>query len=605
VRHNLQGGAAVALLAIAAAGVTVRATEGDWRNKVHPEVFRQRELGRDECILILDDQADLSAAATKVGRIARGRFVFEGLRQLAARTQRPIIERLDSLDLEYRSFWIANMIWVRGAGDKLEELALRPDVRRVEANPRVRKETAPKIESAIAKGAGTIEWNVQRIGADELWLMGYDGQGIVIGGQDTGYDWDHPALRDSYRGWLGNGVDHDYAWHDSIHSGGGSCGSNSAEPCDDTNHGTHTMGSMVGDDGGSNRIGVSPGATWIGCRNMDQGDGTPIRYAECFQWFVAPTDKNGDNPDPTLAPHVINNSWVCPPSEGCGAATLRTVVSNTRAAGIVVVVSAGNEGAGCESVLYPPATYDESLSVGATNSFDTVASFSSRGPVTVDGSGRLKPDVSAPGVGVRSSIPGGAYAVFSGTSMAGPHVAGAVALLLDALPSLEGDVDAIEQILKASATPRASSQTCGGVLGTEIPNHTYGYGTIDVAEAVTGDADGDARSNLDDCALVDPTLWSAPSAVSDLGLAYGGAVELSWSPPGSSGGTQLVYDVLKSPIAANFENATCVASDSTEATASDPLPDKGLRFYLVRVKNECGSATGRASAGERSMTVCP
>ena len=601
--HDMHGRAAVVLLAITA-GLLAHAGETESRSKIHPEVFRQRELGHDEYILVLAEQADVSAAATKLGRIERGRFAFDSLREHAARTQAPIVRRLDALGLEYRSFWIVNMIWVRGAEQALEELVQRSDVGRVEANPRVSRRTPPKVEAAIAKGAGTIEWNVQRIGADQLWQMGYTGQGIVIGGQDTGYDWDHPALRDSYRGWLGNRVDHDYAWHDAIHSGGGSCGSDSSQPCDDTNHGTHTMGTMVGDDGGTNRIGVSPGATWIGCRNMDQGAGTPITYAECFQWFLAPTDKHGNNPDPAKAPHVINNSWVCPPSEGCGANTLQTVVSNTRAAGIVVVVSAGNEGSACESVLFPPATYDESFSVGATNSFDTIASFSSRGPVTADGSGRPKPDVSAPGVNVRSSIPGGVYASFSGTSMAGPHVVGAVALILDALPQLEGDVDAIEQVLTTSATPHASSQTCGGVLGTEIPNHTYGYGIIDVAQAVTGDADGDASPNLEDCAVVDSTLWSGPSAVSDLGLSFGGAVELSWNPPQSAGGTQLVYDVLRSSVAADFASATCVASDSTQLTASDPTPTKGLSFYLVRVKNGCGSTAGQASTGERIAASC-
>ena len=138
---------------------------------------------------------------------------------------------------------------------------------------------------------------------------------------------------------------HNYNWHDSIHSGGGSCGADSPAPCDDFGHGTHTMGTMVGDDGGTNKIGVAPRRKWIGCRNMDQGVGTPATYTECFQWFIAPTDLPNQNPDPSKAPHVINNSWGCPPSEGCTDPTvLQTVVENTRAAGIEVVVSAGNAG---------------------------------------------------------------------------------------------------------------------------------------------------------------------------------------------------------------------------------------------------------------------
>ena len=123
--------------------------------------------------------------------------------------------------------------------------------------------------------------------------MGYRGQGVVVAGQDTGYEWTHAAIRDQYRGWNGTTADHDYNWHDSIHSGGGSCGSDSPFPCDDHYHGTHTMGTMVGDDGGSNQVGLAPEAKWIGCRNMNVGSGTPATYSECFEWFVAPTDVAG------------------------------------------------------------------------------------------------------------------------------------------------------------------------------------------------------------------------------------------------------------------------------------------------------------------------
>ena len=154
------------------------------------------------------------------------------------------------------------------------------------------------------------------------------------------------------------------------------------------------MGTIVGDDGATNQIGVAPGARWIGCRIMDQGYGTPATYAECFQFFLDPYPVVGDpflDGDPGMAPHVINNSWTCPPFEGCSWDTLQSIVENVRAAGILVVATAGNSGYSCSTVADPPAIYEASFTVGATDSSDSIAGFSSRGPVSVDGSQRIKP----------------------------------------------------------------------------------------------------------------------------------------------------------------------------------------------------------------------
>jgi subtilisin family serine protease len=241
---------------------------------------------------------------------------------------------------------------------------------------------------------------------------------------------------------------------------------------------------MVGDDGAGNQVGMAPGARWIGCRNMDSGVGTPATYMECYQWFLAPTDLNNQNPDPTRAPHVINNSWSCPPDEGCtDPDLLRAIVENVRAAGIITVHAAGNSGPGCSTVNTPAAIYDASFSVGATTSTDAIAIFSSRGPVTIDGSGRLKPDISAPGSSVRSTIRGGNYGLASGTSMAAPHVAGLVALLVSAQPELAGQVDTIESIIRQAAVPLTMATGCGGDTPTSVPNHTFGYGRIDALHA--------------------------------------------------------------------------------------------------------------------------
>ncbi len=446
-----------------------------------------RNGGETEFLVVLHAQVDTAPARQLASKEARGEWVSHSLRAVAEATQPPVLELLHKLGVPHRPYWIVNMIWVRGGEDALRAVAGRPEVAKILPNPSVplQRPIAEDVDAPASPEA--IEWGISKTGAPGVWSLGYRGQNVVVGGQDTGYQWDHPAIKGKYRGWNGSSANHNYHWHDAIHSGGGVCGANSPVPCDDDSHGTHTMGTMVGDDGGSNQIGMAPQAKWIGCRNMDRGNGTPATYSECFQWFIAPTDLNGNNPDPSKAPHVINNSWGCPPSEGCtDVQVLKTVVENTRNAGIVVVVSAGNAGSSCGSVNDPPGIYDASYSVGATSSTDTIASFSSRGPVTVDGSNRMKPDISAPGVGVRSSVPGGGYSSFSGTSMAGPHVAGAVALLLSAVPGWIGQVDTVETRLNQTATRAVTptGQVCGGIGDNVFPNNTYGHGRLDIYAAI-------------------------------------------------------------------------------------------------------------------------
>jgi len=460
---------------------------------VAPAVLVATEGGGEaDVLVILREQADLSAAGRLLDREVRLRAVYDRLRSTARRSQAGLRRMLDRRGVDYRPFYVVNMVALRGDRDLVTDLAARGEVARIAANPRVRQSLpVPGADDLAPQTTADVEWNVARIGADDVWALGFIGEGVVVAGQDTGYDWDHPALVDQYRGTRGGTVSHDYNWHDAIHTDSSDCGADSPVPCDDNGHGTHTMGTMVGDDGAGNQIGVAPGAEWIGCRNMEEGVGSPATYAECFEFFLAPYPVGGDpflNGEPGLAPHVINNSWTCPPYEGCdeeARAVMEAVVETVRAAGIMVVASAGNQGyAGCSSVDDPPAIYDAAFSVGATDSSDVIAGFSSRGPVTIDGSGRLKPDVSAPGVSVRSSIPGTGYARLNGTSMAGPHVAGTAALVWSAVPQLIGDVTGTETAIAHAARPRTTADGCGGDGPDDVPNNTYGWGIVDALSAV-------------------------------------------------------------------------------------------------------------------------
>jgi uncharacterized repeat protein (TIGR01451 family) len=483
-------------LTLLAGGAAYGRSIPNWTQKVDPWVLTTAVSNQPtEFLVYLTEQADLSGAAGRPTKEAKGQYVFEQLTAVAQRTQPPILNTLKTAGVEYQSFWIANMIWVRGDTGTIEMLAQRPDVAHLYANPAVKMEEPLLLDAADGiQPVQGIEWNIDLVNAPDLWAAGITGQDIVIGGQDTGYDWDHVGLINQYRGWNGASANHNYSWHDAIHSGGGVCGPDSVEPCDDYGHGTHTMGTMVGNDlpptdpnwpeGAANAVGMAPGARWIGCRNMNQGVGTPATYAECYQWFIAPTDLNGQNPDPAQAPHVINNSWACPVSEGCtDPNVLLTIVDNVRAAGILTAHSAGNSGPSCSSINTPAAIYDASFTVAATTNLDAIAGFSSRGPVTVDGSNRFKPDISAPGQNIRSTTRYDNYGTMSGTSMAAPHVAGLVALILAAEPALAGQVEAIEQLIEDTAVPLTTTNGCGGDTSTAVPNHTFGYGRIDALAA--------------------------------------------------------------------------------------------------------------------------
>jgi serine protease AprX len=484
-------------------------------NKIAPWVIEHTAYGQQaEFFVVLADQADLSGASSLATKPAKARYVYNTLVNKSRTTQGPILQWLRERNIEHQSFYIVNAILVKGTRGTAATLAGRPDVARIEGNPLIqnflpRPEAA---EQAPPAAPATIEPGIAYTHAPDVWALGFNGEGIVVASADTGVRWTHEALRPHYRGWNGQNADHDYNWHDSIHdSVGNPCGNDSPEPCDDGGHGSHTTGTMVGDDGAGNQIGMAPGAKWVGCRNMDAGVGTPARYIECMEWFLAPTRIGGGDPDPTKAPDITNNSWHCPASEGCSFDTLQTAVEAQAAAGIMMVSAAQNAGPSCSTVENPPGIYEATYSVGAlTTGTDTAAGFSSRGPVIADGSNRIKPDISAPGTATRSSTNDSdtSYANFSGTSMATPHIAGAMALLWSAIPTLKNQITDSRTAVNSTAHFISSTQ-CGDA---GPPNNVYGWGRVDILAAVGGGSPTPTpTATATATATVTPTATPIPS----------------------------------------------------------------------------------------------
>jgi len=429
----------------------------------------------DRLFVILKDQSDLSGIRQITDVDARRTAAYEMLTQHANETQAGLRKTFDAFGVDYTPYYLVNAMEVRGGTLVRLYLWTRPEVDRVIPSPRLRP--AEPVEGLAMTGfaedaPSVVQWNVTMIGADKVWdEFGVRGEGIVVGQSDSGADANHPELKETYRGNIGGD---DYNWFDPWNG--------TSSPYDGGGHGTHTLGTILGQNG----IGIAPGATWFACSNLTRNLANPALYLDCMQFMLAPFPQNGDpfvDGDPARAADVLNNSWGCPDIEGCDPNALLAAADHLRDAGIFVVVSTGNDGPNCSTVTAPLSLYDSVFSVGAIDRFGDMADFSSRGPVTADGSGRMKPDITAPGVDIFSSLPGGTYGASSGTSMAGPHVVGVVALLWSADPSLIGDIDRTEQILIDTAQPYSGSKTVGCFDGG-MPNAAYGYGIVDAYAAV-------------------------------------------------------------------------------------------------------------------------
>ncbi|MCB2210307.1 S8 family serine peptidase [bacterium] len=473
---------------------------------VDPELLARFDRSAEVGYLIrFDAQADLSAAY-ELGWVERGQYVVDTLQQLAAESQSEVRNYLEREGIAYEPFWIQNVIAVESSSRAaFEGLFEYTEIYSLNVIPQISLVEPEAAEQAAgASGDRAVEANLTHINADDVWGMGFTGSDLVVGSIDTGVRYTHEALVGQYRGNLGGGsFDHDYNWLDAV--------SGQAVAYDDHNHGSHTVGIMVGDDKAGNQIGVAPGAEWIACKALNSaGNGTGTDLLECGQFMLAPTQVDGSGANPNLRPQVVNNSW-----GDCGQSYndwYEDTIDAWEAAGIYPVFANGNAGncaysypPGLNTVGNPARGYNVT-GVGSTGRSDgQYANHSNWGPTdSLDtlnpmGYANIKPQVVAPGVSIRSSLGSGdsSYAYYTGTSMSAPHVSALVALMWQAGSCLTGEYVQTETLLIETAIAIPYDTGNGDEGPGNVPNHATGWGEIDALAAVTAAQNYCGDSTLD------------------------------------------------------------------------------------------------------------
>jgi subtilisin family serine protease len=447
-----------------------------------------KSLGDDDftsAIIYLWDRPDIATLdetlrAENASMSVRHESVVNVLREAAQSSQPLLLDYLEAKKATgtvegFTPYWITNMVIVSATKAELFKISDRPDVEAIEPNFRavlIEKAGKPYLGSP-ALGIGVTN-SLIAINADRVWReLGYTGTGVLVANMDTGVDGDHPALIDR---WRGNWHPWQECWRDAL--GGGT-----TYPVDYNGHGTHTMGTMAGASHATgDTVGVAFDAQWIADNSINQGVSPAFDndVLGAFQWFTDPDGNPGTTDD---VPDVLQNSWGIDSRFGYDYQDCdyrwQAAIENCEAAGVVVTFSSGNEGPSSQShrspanIINTPTT---NFAVGAVDCENygwpyPIASFSSRGPSDCDGL-TIKPEVSGPGVSVYSSYPGGGYIRMSGTSMAGPHVAGVVALMRQANPN--ADVVTIKDALMSTSRD----------LGTGGEDNNYGWGIVDAYAAV-------------------------------------------------------------------------------------------------------------------------
>ncbi len=404
-------------------------------------------------IVTLSDRTDISKFKQKDKKLRRG-LMIRALRQKAEQTQASYMSFLKGKKAKrIKKLWLINGMSFKAKAKVIKRLATLPGIESIVLDGVVQ---APVTTLAAPS---SVEWNINAINAPALWDMGYTGQGIVVANMDTGVDITHSDIGNKWRGgtnsWYDPNGEHPNTPYDPLSAG----------------HGTQTMGLMVGGVVGETSIGVAHGAQWIAVKIFDDsGDAPYSSIHQGFQWLL---DPDGD-PNTNDAPDVVNNSWALDAVDVC-INEFQPDIQALKAAGIAVVFAAGNSGDLGPSTSVSPSNNPESYATGSVDELNIIANSSSRGPSKCDGSS-IYPEVVAPGVGVKTAtVTGGiwpdAHTTVSGTSFAAPHVSGAMALLLNALPDIT--IAELEFALEQTALD----------LGVPGPDNNYGNGLIDVEGA--------------------------------------------------------------------------------------------------------------------------
>ncbi|MBO0845443.1 MAG: S8 family serine peptidase [Nocardioides sp.] len=517
-------------------------------------------------VVVLQDQAHLPARPHTT-RLARLRAAEQALRATAANTQPAVLHALASAlsagqVADVQPLWIQNAISLRATPQVLATLANRPDVASVEPD---RVLVAPEPDPALDSATAAVEANLSQVDTPAMWDLGFRGQGVVVASMDTGVDVTHPDLAGSWRGGSNS-------WYDPN-------GQHPTTPTDVNGHGTQTMGIMVGGDAGGTSIGMAPAATWIAVKLYnDRGTTTSTAIHLGFQWLLDPDH----NPDTADAPQVVNNSWDI--SAGGCVPDFRQDLQNLRAVGILPVFAAGNYGPQSGTIT-SPANYPEAFAVAGVDGSDVVDPASSRGPSPC--AGATAPALAAPDTSIRTSDLFQGWITDTGTSVGAPHVAGALALLLSALPGLAGSADAQQNALTAGAVD----------LGPPGVDDDTGYGRLDVLAAYesavsapdfsVGVSPMSVRTVAGGTATFSVDVGSLGGFDGDVTLSASGlpaGADATFTPPVITSGVGTAQlDVTTSEAVAAGSYALTVTATSGGTTHSapatlvvDPPPDFGL-----------------------------